>query len=88
MWGLQDFQVIGDRFLRIDPSAEHPLESVDVLEATGDSSARIVEGEGFGSVGEEVTADRGADGSVDRLRAGGGMTLEPETRSFVPRSHG
>lgn len=88
MWGLQDFQVVGDRFLRIDPTAEHPLESVDVLEATGDSSARIVEGEGFGSVGEEVTADRAADGSVDRLRAGGGMTLVPETRSFVPRSRG
>ncbi|ALD14289.1 penicillin-binding protein [Clavibacter capsici] len=88
MWGLQDFQVVGDRFLRIDPTAEHPLESVDVLEATGDSSARIVEGEGFGSVGEEVTADRAADGSVDRLRGGGGMTLEPETRAWVPRSRG
>jgi D-alanyl-D-alanine carboxypeptidase len=88
MWGLQDYQVIGDRFLRIDPTAEHPLESVDVLERTGDSSARIVEGEGFGSVGEEVTAHRAPDGSVDRIRAGGGMTLEPETRSFVPRSRG
>ncbi|MFT2708114.1 serine hydrolase domain-containing protein [Clavibacter zhangzhiyongii] len=88
MWGLQDFQVVGDRFLRIDPTAEHPLDSVDVLAATGDSSARIVEGEGFGSVGEEVTAERAADGSVDRIRAGGGMTLEPETRSFVPRSRG
>jgi D-alanyl-D-alanine carboxypeptidase len=88
MWGLQDFQVIGDRFLRIDPTAEHPLDSVDVLKVTGDSSARIVEGEGFGSVGEEVTADRAPDGSVDRIRGGGGMTLEPESRSWVPRSRG
>jgi D-alanyl-D-alanine carboxypeptidase len=88
MWGLQDYQVVGDRFLRIDPAAEHPLDAVDVLERTGDSSARVVEGDGFGSVGEEVTADRGPDGSVDRIRAGGGMTLEPETRSFVPRSRG
>jgi D-alanyl-D-alanine carboxypeptidase len=61
---------------------------VDVLERTGDSSARIVEGDGFGSVGEEITADRGPDGSVDRIRAGGGMTLEPWTRRMVPRSRG
>jgi D-alanyl-D-alanine carboxypeptidase len=88
MWGLQDLQVVGDRLLRIDPTAEHPLESVDVLERTGDSSARIVAGEGFGSVGEEVTAERAADGSVGRIRAGGGMTLEPETRAWVPRSRG
>jgi D-alanyl-D-alanine carboxypeptidase len=88
MWGMQDIQVIGDRLLRIDPAAEHPLEQVDVLERTGDSSARVVEGDGFGSVGEEVTAERAPDGSVTRIRAGGGMTLEPETRGWVPRSRG
>ncbi|KZC95920.1 serine hydrolase domain-containing protein [Clavibacter tessellarius] len=88
VWGMQDFQVVGDRFLRIDPTAEHPLESVDVLERTGDSSARIVEGDGFGSVGEEITVERAADGSVDRIRGGGGMTLEPLVREWVPRSRG
>ncbi|WP_317229996.1 serine hydrolase domain-containing protein [Clavibacter sp. MX14-G9D] len=88
MWGMQDIQVVGDRLLRIDPAAEHPLDAVDVLERTGESSARVVAGDGFGSVGEEVTADRAADGSVDRIRAGGGMTLEPWTRAWGPRSRG
>ncbi|PPF55414.1 penicillin-binding protein [Clavibacter michiganensis] len=88
MWGMQDIQVVGDRLLRIDPAAEHPLDAVDVLERTGESSARVVEGDGFGSVGEEVTADRGPDGGVERIRAGGGMTLEPWTRAWGPRSRG
>jgi len=88
MWGMQDIQVVGDRLLRIDPAAEHPLDAVDVLERTGESSARVVEGDGFGSVGEEVTADRGPDGGVERIRAGGGMTLEPWTRAWGQRSRG
>jgi hypothetical protein len=61
-----------------------PIGSVPQREEEGPSDGgaqRIVEG-------EEVTAHRGPDGTVARLRGGGGATLEPETRSFVPRSRG
>jgi hypothetical protein len=78
-WGVTDVARIGDRLVEIDPSAPAPLESPTRLEVVDADTLRMTHGNRFGSVDEDITYDRDADGAVRAIRAGGGMTQEPWT---------
>jgi CubicO group peptidase (beta-lactamase class C family) len=78
-WGVTDVARIGDRLVEIDPSAPAPLDAPTRLEVVDADTLRMTHGNRFGSVDEDVTYDRDADGGVRSIRAGGGMTMEPWT---------
>ncbi|ROP74226.1 serine hydrolase [Curtobacterium sp. PhB115] len=76
-WGVTDVARIGERLLEIDPTAPAPLESPTRLEVVDADTLRMTHGSRFASVDEDVTYDRGTDGTVRAIRGGGGMTSEP-----------
>ncbi|PCN47572.1 hypothetical protein Csp2054_11515 [Curtobacterium sp. 'Ferrero'] len=78
-WGVTDVARIGDRLLAIDPTAPAPLESPTRLAVVDADTLRMTHGSRFGSIDEEITYDRAADGSVRSIRGGGGMTETPWT---------
>ncbi|AOX64824.1 hypothetical protein BJK06_02670 [Curtobacterium sp. BH-2-1-1] len=76
-WGVSDIARIGDRLVEVDPSAPEPLVTPTRLEVVDADTLRMTHGNRFGSIDEDVTYRRDADGSVLSIRAGGGMTSEP-----------
>ncbi|WP_439690405.1 serine hydrolase [Curtobacterium sp. SP.BCp] len=73
-WGITDVARVGDRLLAIDPTTPAPLEGVTRLEVVDADTLRMTAGPRFGSIDEDVTYDRAADGPVRSIRGGGGMT--------------
>ncbi|GGL09684.1 CubicO group peptidase (beta-lactamase class C family) [Curtobacterium luteum] len=74
-WGVTDIALVGDRLLEIDPAAPAPLESPTRLEVVDADTLRMTHGNRFGSIDEDVTYSRDADGTTTGIRAGGGMSL-------------
>ncbi|MEG8037241.1 hypothetical protein QP157_18555 [Sphingomonas sp. LR61] len=78
-WGVSDIARIGDRLVEVDPSGPEPLDTPTRLEVVDADTLRMTHGNRFGSVDEDITFTRDADGAVRSIRAGGGMTEEPWT---------
>jgi hypothetical protein len=76
-WGVTDVALVGDRLLEIDPSLPAPLESPTRLEVVGPDRLRMVHGNRFGSIDEDVVYTRDPDGTTTSIRGGGGMTSTP-----------
>ncbi|QQD77063.1 beta-lactamase family protein [Curtobacterium sp. YC1] len=76
-WGVTDVARIGARLVEVDPSAPDPLDTPTRLEVVDADTLRMTAGNRFGSIDEDVTYDRAADGTVRSIRGGGGMTSEP-----------
>jgi CubicO group peptidase (beta-lactamase class C family) len=76
-WGVTDIVRVGDRLLAIDPSGPDPMESPTRLEVVDADTLRMTHGNRFGSVDEDITFTRDADGTVTGIRGSGGMSEEP-----------
>jgi D-alanyl-D-alanine carboxypeptidase len=76
---VSDIARVGDRLVEVDPSAPEPLVTPTRLEVVDADTLRMTHGNRFGSIDEDVTYRRTADGSVLSIRGGGGMTSEPWT---------
>ena len=61
VWAAIDLGVVGGRVRSIQLPSWDPLEGADVLEPTADGY-RIVEGNGYGSLGERIEVGPGATG--------------------------
>jgi len=75
-WGVSDIARLGDRLLEVDPSSPTPLESPTRLEVVDADTLRMTHGSRFGSIDEDITYERDADGAVLSIRGGGGMSSE------------
>jgi len=84
VWGITDIVRLGDRLVAIHPGGPDPLVGMEELSAVGDDTLVIVKGSGFGSVGEQIRYEFSPDGSVQKIRAGGGMSLWPVGPLPVP----
>ncbi|MGN8050102.1 serine hydrolase [Curtobacterium sp. 22159] len=76
-WGVTDIALVGRRLLAIDPTAPAPLDAPTRLEVVDGDTLRMTHGRRFGSIDEDVTYRRDADGRVLAIRGDGGMTSEP-----------
>ena len=77
LWGVTDVVRLGDRLLALSAGGSAPLDGADVLERVDDTTLRIAEGDGFGSIGETMRYEFASDGAVRRIRGGGGLTSWP-----------
>jgi CubicO group peptidase (beta-lactamase class C family) len=76
-WGVTDVARIGDRLIEIDPTAPDPMANVTTLRVTDADTVRMTAGNRFGSIDEDIRYERDDEGSVVRVRAGGGMSMTP-----------
>jgi CubicO group peptidase (beta-lactamase class C family) len=71
LWGVTDVALLGGRLVLLYPSAPDPTEGHLELMAEGPATLRVESVAGFGSAGEAVEFDWGADAAVTRVRFGG-----------------
>jgi D-alanyl-D-alanine carboxypeptidase len=76
-WGVSDIARIGDRLVEIDPSSPTPLEGCVRLDVVDGDTLRQASGSRFGSIDEDIRYHRAADGGVESISGGGGMTQWP-----------
>ncbi|CAN5712551.1 hypothetical protein BH11ACT8_BH11ACT8_12140 [soil metagenome] len=76
-WGVLDIVRLGDRLVAPSPGGPDPVAGLDSLEVVDDSTLRVTDGDGFGSVGELIRYERDPAGVTTRIRATSGMTLWP-----------
>lgn len=77
LWGVTDVALLGGRLVALNPAATDPTASFTELEVVDAHTLRMVEGPGYGSVGEDMVFEHAADGSVTSLRGSSGTTLWP-----------
>lgn len=77
MWGVMDVAQLGNRIVALHPGQVNPIAAFDELTITGDDSLVFSAGSGYGSIGEEIVYSRSADGSIESIHGGGGMTMWP-----------
>lgn len=78
-WDVTDIAVMGDRLVSVDPGAADPMESPTWLSVVDADRLRMVHGNRFGSIGEDVVFTRAASGAVLSVRGDGGQTSIPWT---------
>lgn len=69
LWGVMDVAELGDRLVLLRPSAPDPVAAYEELTVAGPDALQIHRGPGFGTVGERLTYERDADGTVTSVRA-------------------
>jgi D-alanyl-D-alanine carboxypeptidase len=69
-WGDAQVLLVEGRLALLDPSLPDPMLAVTWLQATAEHTFRSETKNGFGSHGEPVVFELGADGRVARLRVG------------------
>jgi CubicO group peptidase (beta-lactamase class C family) len=71
VWGATDLVPVGKRVLLAVPAWLKPLQSVSECEVADRDSGHIALAGGFGSQGEPIRRERGADGQVQAVRVAG-----------------
>jgi D-alanyl-D-alanine carboxypeptidase len=71
LWGVIDVALLGGRLVLLHPSAPEPAEEYAELTVEDADTLRLEAMAGFGSAGETVHYEWAADGSPERVRAGG-----------------
>jgi D-alanyl-D-alanine carboxypeptidase len=74
LWGVQDIALLGDRLVTVNPSLADPTTGVTELTVVDEDTLVMVDGPGYGAVGEQVRATRDDDGRIRTLRTSSGMT--------------
>lgn len=75
LWGITDVAELGGRLVLLRPAAPDARAGYEELTVEGPDTLRIRRGPGFGTVGEPITYERDADGTVTSIRAA--MTAWP-----------
>lgn len=84
LWGVADLVDLGGRLHRLAPNQADPTAGAATLEVLDDDTARIADGNGYGSPGELVHWERGEDGAVAAVRIAGGrhVRFEEQVRAL------
>jgi CubicO group peptidase (beta-lactamase class C family) len=77
MWGVMDVAQLGNRLVALHPGQASPVAAFDELEISDDDTLVFSAGSGYGSIGEKLVYTRAADGSIEKIQGGGGMTMWP-----------
>lgn len=72
LMGVSDTVLLGGRLVALASAAADPTDNWDELEVVDADTLLIKAGPGYGGAGEPVSYLRGADGTVELVRAGGG----------------
>ncbi len=73
LWGVADLVDLGGRLHRLAPNQADPTAGAAALELLPDGTARVADGNGYGSPGELVRWERDAEGTLASVRIAGGM---------------
>jgi CubicO group peptidase (beta-lactamase class C family) len=71
LWGVTDVALLGGRLVLLHPGSPDPTEGHLELTVEGPDTLRMEAVAGFGSAGEAVEYEWGADGAAARVRTGG-----------------
>jgi CubicO group peptidase (beta-lactamase class C family) len=71
LWGVTDVALLGGRLVLLHPGSADPAEGHLELAVEGPDTLRMESVAGFGSAGETVDYEWGADGAATRIRVGG-----------------
>jgi len=71
LWGVTDVALLGGRLVLLHPGSPDPTEGHLELTVEGPDTLRMESVAGFGSPGETVDYQWGADGAAARVRTGG-----------------
>ena len=84
LWGVADLVDLGGRLHRLAPNQADPTAGAAALELLPDGTARVADGNGYGSPGELVHWERDADGTVASVRIAGGrhVPFEQQVREL------
>ena len=77
LWGVSDVGALGGRLHLMDPTGPDPTEGSAPPPRRGRHHAQVLEGDGYGAVGELMTYDFDATGRVTRVKGPGGLTSWP-----------
>ena len=77
LWGVSDVGALGGRLHLMDPTGPEPTEGCALLAVEDDTTLRVLEGDGYGAVGELMTYDFDAAGRVTSVKGPGGLTSWP-----------
>ncbi len=80
LWGVFDVVALGGRLFQISPTEPDPAVAPTRLEVVDESTLRIAETNGYGSMGERLVYDRADDGTIRAVRSGSGILAAPLDR--------
>jgi D-alanyl-D-alanine carboxypeptidase len=75
--GITDIARLGERVVAIDPTQPDPTGSPVQLEVVDADTLRMVSGDRFGSIGEDIVVSRDDAGTITSIRGDGGITHRP-----------
>ncbi|HWV34998.1 MAG TPA: serine hydrolase domain-containing protein, partial [Thermomicrobiales bacterium] len=78
LWGITDVVNLGGRLYQMSPALQDPASDAIELEVVSETGLKVVGDKGFGGYGEVMRYTFDADGNVERIRGGSGMTLVPK----------
>jgi hypothetical protein len=78
IWGSFDVVALGGRLHGLAPSVDDPFPARQRLAVVDDDTLRMVAGPGYGSPGEPIVYQRGADGVIVAVRGGSGSIALPD----------
>lgn len=78
LWGCGDLIAMSGKVLVANPALLEPFHDAPEIAIEAKDIGRIARASGFGSPGETVTLNRGADGRVESVRLGGGLVVTEE----------
>lgn len=85
LWGLTDIVNLGGRLYLLSPSAADPSAMATEVEVVSDTELKVVGDEGWGGYGEVMRYTFSADGQVEKIRGGSGMTMVPVEKFVLPK---
>ena len=85
LWGVADVVDLGGRLYLISPTLDNPAAEAAELEVVSDTELKLVGDKGMGGYAELMRYSFNDDGTVDRIRAAGGMRFVPAERFTLPQ---
>ncbi|MGC4190135.1 MAG: serine hydrolase domain-containing protein [Thermomicrobiales bacterium] len=85
LWGLTDVVNLGGRLYLLSPSAPDPSAMATEVEVISDTELKVVGDEGWGGYGEVMRYTFSADGEIESIRGGSGMTMVPIEKFVIPK---
>ncbi|MGC4105962.1 MAG: serine hydrolase domain-containing protein [Thermomicrobiales bacterium] len=85
LWGLTDIVNLGGRLYLLSPSAADPSAMATEVEVISDTELKVVGDEGWGGYGEVMRYTFTAEGEVEKIRGGSGMTMVPVEKFVMPK---
>ncbi|MEU4198216.1 serine hydrolase domain-containing protein [Kribbella sp. NPDC026611] len=83
LWGVTDIALLGGRLYGMSPAEGNPADQPIELELDGDN-LRVSGGNGYGAYGESYRFTFDANGAVESVRGGNGLTMHPIDRFALP----